>query len=105
MYFWEDWGWIFKFAAVVALCIFGINSCANSDWYKAGKAREAAQDAADRQPRVIREADGCKVYAFKDGHWHYFTRCPLETTTEGNRTVRSGKSSRIESESIVTQNR
>lgn len=48
---------------------------------------QIAQDAADRKPHVIREADGCKVYAFKsEGIWHYFTRCPASrTTTESSR--------------------
>lgn len=32
-------------------------------------------------PHVVREADGCKVYAFLSGdRWHYFTRCPDSTT-------------------------
>lgn len=36
-----------------------------------------AKEEADKQPRVVREADGCKVYAFKAGdRWHYFARCP-----------------------------
>jgi hypothetical protein len=98
------WGvrWI---GGPIFVLVVGISSCTNSQWYRDGQAQEAAQDAADRQPRVIREVDGCKVYAFKSGHWHYFTRCPLETTTEGNRTVRSGKTSRTESETITTQNR
>lgn len=64
---------------------------------KAEKAAVAAQVKADQTPRVIREADGCKVYAFKAGDkWHYFTRC-LNSTTKTDRTyevcrtVSSGK--------------
>lgn len=49
-------------------------------------AEEAAENAAkhakrvaEETPHVIREADGCKVYAFKAAdRWHYFTRCPGE---------------------------
>lgn len=44
------------------------------------KAR-AEQDKRERTPHVIREADGCKVYAWKGGdRYHYFTRCPASTT-------------------------
>lgn len=75
---------------------------------EASKQREkdrAAQEAADKQPRVIREVDGCKVYTFKAGdRWHYFTRCPNQMTTESSYTVRSGKTTRTEVESITTTN-
>lgn len=45
------------------------------------RAEKARQDAEIRRqqeiPHVVREADGCKVYAFLSGdRWHYFTRCP-----------------------------
>lgn len=44
---------------------------------QAEKAREAAQRRANETPHVIREAEGCKVYAFLSGdRYHYFTRCP-----------------------------
>ena len=103
----DDYPWtaIFLFCTVV---IFGIKSCADSDLYKASKAANQAQEAADARPRVIREVDGCKVYAFKSDNWHYFTRCPAETTTDTGRTVitRSGKTtqSHVEYDSIVTTN-
>ena len=49
------------------------------------KAR-AAREERERTPHVIREADGCKVYAWKGGdRYHYFTRCPnSRTTTQQN---------------------
>lgn len=57
---------------------------------------KAAKEAADRQPHVVREADGCKVYAFKSGdRWHYFTRCPnahTVTDTAYEQCTGSGKS-------------
>jgi prepilin-type N-terminal cleavage/methylation domain-containing protein len=50
-----------------------------------GKERRAEQqkeEEAERQPHVVREADGCKVYAFKHGEsLHFFTRCPNSSTT------------------------
>lgn len=73
---------------------------------KADREKEAAQYRADQEPRVIRETDGCKVYAFKEGnHWHYFTRCPANTTTERTYTERSGKTTVRKTEQIVTENK
>lgn len=76
----------------------------------AEEAKKQAQREADRKPRVIRETDGCKVYAFKEGgHWHYFTKCPATTTTD--RTYescrQSGKTRTCENktEQIVTENK
>lgn len=75
------------------------------EWKKRADAEDEARRAAERKPRVIREADGCKVYAFKEGdRWHYFTRCPEQTTTESSYSVRSGKTTRTETESITTTN-
>lgn len=46
----------------------------------------AAQKAAI--PHVIRDVDGCKVYAFTaGGHEHYYTRCAESVTTERFYTV------------------
>ncbi len=67
---------------VVALAIFGAKSCAESEWFQRKK-QEADELQRSRQtPHVIREADGCKVYAFESGgRFHYFTRCPESRTT------------------------
>jgi hypothetical protein len=94
---------------IFGLIVFGIKSCNDSEWYQEGQRKQAAQDAADKQPRVIREVDGCKVYAFKSDQWHYFTRCPATTTTD--RTYKdchqSGKQTICETktEQIVTENK
>ena len=73
------------------------------------KAERAAEEAdrekrkADaRIPHVIREADGCKVYAFENGgRIHYFTRCGNErTSTESSWTERSGKTTVTKTETI-----
>lgn len=103
---WDDWLWgVIKFLMVIGLIAWGVNSCATSEWYLAERRVEAAQEAADAQPRVIREVDGCKVYTFKSGgQWHYFTRCPSTTTTEAWRSVTQGKTTRQVSESITTEN-
>ena len=54
-------------------------------WYNNSepvKNRLAQEALARRTPHVIREADGCRVYAFEDGgHQHYFVRCGHDRTT------------------------
>ncbi len=69
-------------AAVCALICFGVYSCATSKEYKNEQAARAEQERLEQIPHVIREADGCKVYAFKSGErYHYFTRCHGSKTT------------------------
>jgi hypothetical protein len=94
---------IVKGIAVVGITVFGMHSCFNSDWMKETERRNAAQAAADAQPRVIREVDGCKVYTFKSGDWHYFTRCGEVVTTERHYDVRVGKTTQHKQETIVTE--
>jgi hypothetical protein len=86
--------------AAVAGLVYG---CTCSDWAKREQAARDAQDRADATPHVIREADGCKVYAFKSGDWHYFTRCGATVTTERNWTERQGKRTVAKQETIVTE--
>lgn len=86
---------------LVILIIAGaITKCNRSDWWQESErqkdAKLAAQDLAESTPHVIREFDGCKVYTFKSGNWHYFTRCGTNTVTEAHRseTTGSGKNAR-----------
>lgn len=82
---------------LLALCGYGL-------WYTFSdaaapeRAKFAAAQAAEAQPHVIKQVDGCKVYAWKgdSGRYHFFTRCPgSATSTETNwqecRTEPSGK--------------
>lgn len=98
------WGAI-KIFAVIALSVFGIVKCNQSEWHQESERRQEAQDRADATPHVIREADGCKVYAFKNGgYWHYFTRCGDTVTTERTYTKSCGKNcTKAETETIVTE--
>jgi hypothetical protein len=91
--------WLLTGAASCGL-LYG---CFFSDWAKRDMEQRQAQERADTIPRVIREADGCKVYAFRSGDWHYFTRCGATVTTERNWTERQGKQTIHKSETIVTQ--
>jgi hypothetical protein len=101
----EGWKSTLAQFIVLALCVFGIYSCSQSDWYKDSERAQEAQKRADETPHVIREADGCKVYAFKSGdNWHYFTRCGSTVTTERNWTEKCGKNCTThKSESIATE--
>lgn len=90
--------------AVLYALGFGVASCHNSDSQVAERAATAAKEARDRTPRVYSEADGCTVYQFKAGdRWSYFTKCPGRVTTEVPYTVRSGKTSKTETQSITTE--
>ena len=93
--------WTFCIALVV---VVGVKGCRGSDWYKDGQAKVDAQDAADAVPKVFQEVDGCKVYVFKSGNWHYFTRCPSTTTTDTTTTYNSGKTTQTEISTITTVN-
>jgi hypothetical protein len=107
----SEWTGVFGTFFILVSLVFGIKSCSETEWYIESKKREAAREAADQQPRVVREIDGCKVYAFKSGErWHYFTRCPdsrVSTDTNHTVTVKSGKSTstKTETTTIVTENK
>lgn len=91
-------------ASVIAAVCGSFYGCTMSDWGKRQEADREAQERADATPHVIREADGCKVYAFKSGDWHYFTRCSDgSVTTERNWSERQGKQTVHKSETIVTE--
>lgn len=95
---------LIQWVITAAACGGMLYGCFFSDWAKSGDAAREAQERADATPHVIREADGCKVYAFKSGDWHYFTRCSDGTvTTERSYTERHGKTTEHKSETIVTQ--
>jgi hypothetical protein len=95
---------IITLLACTGLLVFGISSCQETEWYKESKRQEAIQEQRDRTPHVIREADGCKVYAFKGDGWHYFTRCGETVTTERTYQVKEGKTTKTKTETIATEN-
>lgn len=88
-----------------ALVMFLGNTIASSEWRQQQRRDLDAQFQADAQPRVIREFDGCQVWAFKpspNGHWSYVTKCKdRSVTTDSGHTERRGKSS-VEVREITT---
>ena len=94
--------------------VVGIPTCTYRSFFsdaavaeaKAERVAHMEQEAKDAVPRVIREIDGCKVYAFKSQEkWHYFTRCPATTTTDRNYSERNGKVTVQKTEQIITENK
>ena len=62
------------------------------------------QLAKDRSMQVIQEMDGCKVYRFYDGNYHYVTRCGDKVTTQKNWSEDCGKAcTRRRTEDITTE--
>jgi len=60
--------------------------------------------AKDHAMQVIQEVDGCKVYRFYDGDYHYMTRCGEEVTTQKNWNENCGKAcTRHKTEDITTE--
>jgi hypothetical protein len=93
-------------ALLALMCTFasGIVSCSESDWYKRDQKEMAAEAKRRATPHVIREADGCKVYAFETDREHYFTRCGSTVSTETNWSQSCGKNcSKKMSDTITTE--
>ena len=62
------------------------------------------QLAKDRSMQVIQEMDGCKVYRFYDGNYHYITRCGANVITRKNWDENCGKAcTRHRTEDITTK--
>ena len=62
------------------------------------------QLAQMHKTQIISEMDGCKVYRFYDGNYHYVTRCGDKVTTQKNWSEYCGKAcTRRKSEELVTE--
>lgn len=92
---------------IVPVAIFGglIVGCNQLPYFKQRDEEYKRKLLAEETPHVIREVDGCKIYAFKVGtKYHYFTRCPKETTTDTTIEERHNKHKTYETDQIVTEN-
>lgn len=82
-------------AFVLAFVVWFLYMLTLSDWAARNAEMRALQEKANATPHVVREADGCKVYAFKSGdRYHYFTRCDtgqVSTETTYQECHQSGK--------------
>ena len=62
------------------------------------------QLAQMHKTQIISEMDGCKVYRFYDGNYHYVTRCGDKVTTQKNWSEYCGKAcTRRRTEELVTE--
>ena len=60
--------------------------------------------ARNHAMQVIQEMDGCKVYRFYDGNYHYVTRCGANVVTRKNWNENCGKAcTRHRTEDITTE--
>ncbi len=92
-----------KLIIVFCVSFFGVYSCNQSEWFQESQRKMDEYNAAQKIPHLVREADGCKVYAFEnENRTHYFTRCPNSiTSTESSHTVSCGKNcTTVETETI-----
>lgn len=92
---------------IVPIALFGgiIVGCNQIPYFKQRNEEMKQKRVAEETPHIIHEVDGCKVYAFKVGtKYHYFTRCPKETTTDTTIEERHGKHTTYETDQIVTEN-
>ena len=62
------------------------------------------QNIRNHAMQVIQEMDGCKVYRFYDGNYHYVTRCGEKVTTQKNWDEYCGKAcTHHRTENITTE--
>ena len=62
------------------------------------------QQAQMHKTQIISEMDGCKIYRFYDGNYHYVTRCGDKVTTQKNWSEYCGKAcTRRRTEELVTE--
>ena len=62
------------------------------------------ETARDHAMQLIQEIDGCKVYRFYDGNYHYVTRCGANVITRKNWDENCGKAcTRHKTEDITTE--
>lgn len=86
--------------------LFGlVKGCDSLPYFVERQKQVDIQRKKEETPHVIREVDGCKVYAFKvNQHYHYFTRCPKDTTTDTTIEERHNKHTEQRIDQIVTEN-
>jgi len=92
---------IYAILVVVVMCflawamVYGL-------WLGFGPSKDERE--RDHAMQVIQEVDGCKVYRFYDGDYHYVTRCGEKVTTQKNWNENCGKACiRHRTEDITTE--
>ena len=92
---------IYSILVVVVICFLAW-AMAYGLWLGFGPSKE--DSARDHAMQVVQEIDGCKVYRFYDGNYHYVTRCGDKVTTQKNWNENCGKAcTRQRTEDITTE--
>jgi len=92
---------IYSILVVVVMCFLAW-AMAYGLWLGFGPSKEEREKSHAMQ--VIQEIDGCKVYRFYDGNYHYVTRCGDKVTTQKNWDESCGKAcTRHRTEDITTE--
>ena len=79
---------IYSILVVVVMCFLAW-AMAYGLWLGFGPSKEEREKSHAMQ--VIQEIDGCKVYRFYDGDYHYVTRCGANVVTRKNWDENCGK--------------
>jgi len=92
---------IYSILVVVVMCFLAW-AMAYGLWLGFGPSKEEREKSHAMQ--VIQEIDGCKVYRFYDGDYHYVTRCGANVVTRKNWDENCGKAcTRHKTEDITTE--
>jgi hypothetical protein len=92
---------IYSILVVVAMCFLAW-AMAYGLWLGFGPSKDERERSHAMQ--VIQEVDGCKVYRFYDGDYHYITRCGEKVTTQKNWDEYCGKAcTHHRTENITTE--
>jgi len=92
---------IYSILVVVVMCFLAW-AMAYGLWLGFGPSKDERERSHAMQ--VIQEVDGCKVYRFYDGDYHYMTRCGEKVTTQKNWDEYCGKACiRHRTEDITTE--
>ena len=92
---------IYSILVVIVMCFLAL-AMAYGLWLGFGPSEDELERSHAMQ--VIQEVDGCKVYRFYDGDYHYVTRCGEKVTTQKNWDEYCGKACiRHRTEDITTE--
>jgi len=92
---------VYSVGVVLIMCFLAW-AMAYGLWLGFGPSKEEREKSHAMQ--VIQEIDGCKVYRFYDGDYHYVTRCGANVVTRKNWDENCGKAcTRHRTEDITTE--
>jgi hypothetical protein len=88
--------WLSLLGATGCLSLLGATGCV------ASALEERPTNNPEITVQVIATHDGCTIYRFRDGHWHWFVRCRGEPSTVAMTQTPCGKGC-LRDETIAAQ--